>query len=209
VPLFQAFTAYTTGLDELDAHYLGSKKAPRYVLHHYLSIDNRNPRFESPGYVVELVCRYRQVAVAGGWQLLERGPDRCGGPVAIDKRRVKLGQVVRVPKAGRNDIVVARFQDLHESLWQSLRGLVFKRRPLYVTVGGGRVNRFLPGHADSPHLLQPPACSGYDPALFDSSSYPMIGVAHAGRIGKPEASGDYELRIYRVPFRCPDSLPAR
>jgi hypothetical protein len=174
-----------------------------------VTLDDRNARFESPGYVEELVCRYRQVSVGAGWQLLERGPDRCGGQSEIDKRRVLLGQVVPVPKAGRDDMVVARFQDLHESTWQSLRGLVFKRSPLYVSVGGGRVNRFLPGHADSPHVLKLPACLNYDPGLFDRSPYPSVGVAHEGRIGKPEGSGDYELRISRVRFRCPDSLLAR
>jgi hypothetical protein len=213
VPLFQSYTAYTRALDDLDADFLASRRAPRFVLHQSISQDDHLGRFESPRYVEELVCRYRQVSVGTIWQLLERGGDRCGAPVQIERRRVRLGQMVPVPNAGPDDMVVASFDDLTQSAWQSVRGLLFKRSPLYVGTGNGRVNRFVPGHAESPHVLKLPACLGYDPGFFESSAYAAVGIGHdraslAGR-GKAEGSGHYDLRLQRVPFRCPDSLPAR
>jgi hypothetical protein len=148
------------------------------------------------------------VEVGAGWQLLERGPDRCGRPVQLERRHVRLGQRVPLPRGHRHDMVVARFADLSDSAWQALLGLVFKRSLLYISLPG-REDRFVPGHADSPHVMTPPDCLGWDPGIFDTAAYTSVAVAHRGHAGRPEASGGYELRVYRVPFRCAGSLRSR
>jgi hypothetical protein len=208
VPAFQAFTAYTRYLDELNVDSLTSRTAPRFVLRTPVASDDRNPRFESPGYVLALLCRYREVAITHGtvnpgFQVLERGSDRCGTPVGLGSRRVPFGKRVAVPKASRNEMLVARFEDFQDPLPQTLAAVAFKREVVHVAVGG-RVYRFLTGHAGSLHLMRAPRCLGYGP-LFDSKPYASVAIGReaAGLLKGPTAeAGSYSVSFFRVSFRC-------
>ncbi len=89
-PIFQDYNAYTSRLDDVNADFLASSRAPRYILRENLAPDQRDPRFESPRYMLTMMCRYRQVLLSGAWQLLERGANRCGSATVLSSERRAL-----------------------------------------------------------------------------------------------------------------------
>lgn len=201
--VLQSYSTYTARLDDLNAGFLAGDRAPRYVLRESVTHDARNPRFESPAYMLELVCRYREVASTERWQLLERGSSRCGVAQPVSQQRVRFGERVAVPPAAQA-IVVARFEDFDMPLSDRLRGLLLKRKTQWMVVRPGGVVRFLPGHAGSPHLMAMPPCVGWSQRLFDTEPYREVALGWLAGLASPTARQDasYTVRFERVPFRC-------
>jgi hypothetical protein len=202
-PFFQSNDAYTSYLDDLNAQFLASSGAPRYVLRENVALDGRNPRFESPRYMLEMICRYQQVMTVPGWQLLRRSPDRCGAPAPAGSQRVKFGQRVAAPPATQDSIVVASFTDFSMPVSDTLGRLFFKRPIQYMSVNSS-IFRFVPGHASNPHVLSFPQCLGWSPALWDPTPYRSIGLGHLPQLATPGAteSSSYRVTFERIPFRC-------
>ena len=138
-----------------------------------------------------------------GWQLLERGPDRCGAPVPAGSQRVKFDERVFVPPATPDSIVVATFTDFSMPLSDTLGKLVFKRPIQYISVNSS-IYRFVPAHASNPHVMSFPQCLGWSPALFDPTPYRWIGLGHLPQLITPLAteSSNYRVSFERIPFRC-------
>jgi hypothetical protein len=202
-PVFQSYDAYTSYLDDLNAEFLAGSRAPRYVLRQNASLDGRNPRFESPRYMLELMCRYRQVMTIPGWQLLERGADRCGDPVSAGSQRAQFGQRVFAPGPTADSIAVASFTDFSTPLIDTLEGLLFKRHAQYIALNQNMF-RFVPGHASNPHVLSFPPCVGWSPVFLDPTPYRWIGIGHLPQLITPLAteSSSYRVSFERIPFRC-------
>jgi hypothetical protein len=202
-PVFQSYVAYTSHLDDLNADFLAGPRAPRYVLRENVALDGRDPRFESPRYMLELMCRYEQVMTTPQWQLLERGPNRCGAPVPIGSQQAKFDQKVFVPAPTNDSIVVASFTDFSQPLTDTLAKLLFKPPIEYISVNES-VFRFVPGHASNPHVMSVPACLGWSSRLFDSTPYPWIGIGHLPQLTTAGAteSSTYRVSFARIPFRC-------
>ena len=121
LPVFQDYSAYTPTLDALNANYLASPTAPTYILHRTdEAIDGKDPYFEGPLTQLTIECRYRQVTASATWQLLARGQDRCGAPVAIKSVSTGLKHWVNVPVAPRGNTLVASFQ-INEGLWWEIK----------------------------------------------------------------------------------------
>jgi len=203
-PVFQSYNAYTAHLDDINAGFLAGPRAPRYVLRQNLAQDNRDPRFESPRYMLTMMCRYRQVmTTTSGWELLEHGPDRCGAPVPAGSERVRFGQRVFVPAPTPDSIVVASFTDFSLPLSDTIEKLLFRRPPWYISTNA-TIYRFVPGHASNPHVMSFPACLGWSPGLFDPTPYRWIGIGHLPQLATPGAteSSSYLVSFERIPFRC-------
>jgi hypothetical protein len=202
-PIFQDYNAYTSQLDDVNADFLASSRAPRYILRQNLALDQRDPRFESPRYVLTMMCRYRQVMLAGAWQLLERGSNRCGTPVRISSQRLRFDQRVVPPAPTPNSIVVGMFTDFSVPLSETIGTLLFRSTPLYFSTDRA-IYRFVSGHASNPHVLSFPACLGWTPAYFDPTPYRLIAIGHLPQLtsgGETEASS-YRVTFARIPFRC-------
>jgi len=61
-PVLQAYAAYTSSLDELDARFIESSAAPSRILEQRpTAIDDRDPFFDPPTTVVTIVCHYVQL----------------------------------------------------------------------------------------------------------------------------------------------------
>ncbi len=203
-PVFQSYSAYTTELDRLNADFL-VRRGPEYVLRREAAIGGRLPRFESPGYVLALICRYREVARFGAWQVLRRGPDRCGAPEPVATARAPFGTSTPVPRVGPRDILAARIELLDEPLVQRARGLLFKSSPIYVELGTGQAYTLLAGHAGALHVLRVPACLEYGRRVFDRRAFERVAVgrdaAELATATRPEA-GRFRVRFERIPFAC-------
>jgi hypothetical protein len=202
-PIFQDYNAYTSRLDDVNAGFLASRRAPRYILRENQAPDQRDPRFESPGYVLTMMCRYRQVLLSGAWQLLERGGNRCGSATMVSSERVRYDQPAAAPPPEKNAIIVATFTDFSVPLGQRLATLLYRSDPVYFSVNKSAF-RFVIGHAGNPHVISFPACLGWTPAYFDPTPYASFAIGHPPQLTTPGAreSSSYRVTFERIPFRC-------
>lgn len=205
-PIFQDYAAYNANLDDINARFLESDRAPEIVLHQNLAIDYRFPRFESPNYVLALYCNYRQIATDKEWALLERSPGRCDRTKEVSSTAAAFGETVPVPQSPLTDtFIVATFTEIDPPLRDAVGSAIFKGDPYVFTANspaGQRVGRFLPGHAANYHLLSAPDClvQSLDPRLFDISPFGDISI----RVGSEtsEARGKYRVTFYSLGYRC-------
>jgi hypothetical protein len=200
----QSYNAYTSYLDDLNATFLAGPRAPRYIVRQNTGLDDRQGRFESPRYMLEMLCRYRQVMLDGSWGLLERGANRCGTPSAISSQRVIFGARVFVPQPTQTSIVVATFTDFSQPLSDTLAGLLFKRHSLWFAINQV-ISRFMPGHASNPHVMSFPPCVGWSPTVLDPTPYRWIGIGHYSTLTTPlgrEPDSSYRVTFERIPFNC-------
>jgi hypothetical protein len=164
-PVVQAYSAYTTYLDNMDASFVASARAPQVILYWPLrfGFDSRDPFMDPPSTSEAIYCHYVQVAVERPWQVLQRVPDRCGPPVTIGKVRARFGQLVRVPGAGGR-MVVARFS-LAQPFFSKVEGLLLKPPAVHLTVWGAGTSpvtySFVAGTAGDEHVLSVPVTLGY------------------------------------------------
>jgi hypothetical protein len=197
VPVFQPFTAYTTSLDRLEADYLASRSAPRFILRRTdaIGLDQRLRALDSPAYFLAMLCRYRQVALVGAWALLERAPDRCGRPQEISTSSARAGTQVPVPDGGTSSVIYAKLS-FSPSWWARLRDLVFKPAHLpllYVTRATDVVSyRYVVDTGLSPNVFWVPARAGFAPG-------PPGGDLRARSISLLNVPS-YRITFFRVPF---------
>lgn len=204
-PVFQTYAAYTADLDNVNANRLASSAGPDFILHQEAALDERVARWESPNYVLQIFCRYRQVSTTPQWAILGRGSNRCGRPVKVSRSRVGFGQTIPVPQGGTaNEIVVARFADFDEPWSQHIRALLLKRKAVYARLGGRGDVRFVPGHAQNLHVMRVPECLGYDRVNFDTRPFTSLEL-HRGATSPQSPrrqAGAYTVSFFRISFDC-------
>lgn len=98
LPVFQSYTVYTTGLDQMNADALNSSSAPERILRNLdTGIDGRVLEFDEGDTNRTILCRYRELRTTGAWQVLGLGPNRCLPPVALETVHANWDQKVNVP----------------------------------------------------------------------------------------------------------------
>lgn len=202
LPVFQAYLAYTTGLDELNADRLRSDQAPAVILRERvdgadgepLAVDHRFVWFESPTTTLETACRYVAVAANDRWEVLDRTQFSCGDPESIGTVTARAGEVVAVPKEARPDrFVIVRVSGFPEGIFEKLRAAVFRADEWYIDVGDRGHFRLVPGTANDGLLLAVPVDTAAGPRFaFDA---PIISLkVSAGRSGEAsDATLTYEF----------------
>ena len=200
LPLFQAYEAYTSKLDQLNADRLAGKDAPeRILLRNQLAADGRNSAWESPAAVREMLCRYVPVArQARRWIVLARGRTRCGAPRLIGSAQTGWDGAVRVPQPQQGGMVYMRISGAQVSGFERLRTTFFKARQRLIVLDGSKVYRLVPGTAGDGLVLRIPASlRGFAP--FVQSPNPQT-VAVAKEAAKP-GSGHLRFDFYEAPVR--------
>ncbi len=164
-PVVQAYSAYTTYLDDLGSAFLTSDRAPQIVLVWPLQFgfDSRDPYMDPPTTEMVIYCHYDQLGVGGPWQVLRRVPDRCGRPAVIARERARFGEPVDVPGApGR--MVVASFS-FGLPLLSKIDGALLKPPDVYLRVWGADrppvTYRFVTGTQADDHVVSVPSTLGY------------------------------------------------
>jgi hypothetical protein len=156
LPTLLNYGAYTELLDDMNAKWIADDASgPQFIIRENTraTLDGRFPLWDPPRTELEEACRYRLVDSAEKWQLLERGPDRCGAEHELASVNVAAGQRVDVPQVS-SGLVVARVYP-EQSFGASLRGFLFKPGELRLTVDDE--SRRLPWtHQDAPLLLAAP-----------------------------------------------------
>jgi hypothetical protein len=191
LPVFQSYSAYTPLLDGLNADRLRSAEAPDRILRQFraathndrlrlqigrpvregevlpFTVDGRFRWFEAPAATLETFCRYAQIAMSDGWEVLARTGRSCGAPEALDTVSARAGTAVEVPVEARPDrFVIVNVGGLEPSVLGRLRTALAKAPDWYVTLDGTRY-RLVPGTAGDGLLLAvPPAADGTGPFAF-------------------------------------------
>jgi len=202
LPVLQDFVAYTPTLDKLDRDFLASGKAPRFILRQLPTgtVDTRVPVFDPPATQLAIQCWYHQVEVSDLWQLLERGPNRCGPVRPIGTVHTAYGKVVQVPVAAPGTAIVAAF-DLHLSWEWKLLNILYKPPGVNIVLNGAPTpNRFIAETAAEPHLLQAPENVGYT-APFKA---PTITSFLLKMEGRPSPGGRVDVTFFSIPVNAPD-----
>lgn len=128
VPVFQSYVAFTPDLDRLNARALLSADGPDRILRprNPPGVDGRNPLFESPEYMLNLICHFQEVAGSLHLQVLARTENRCGPAVRLASLQATEGQYVDVPQAGPGELIFARIRLPAPSAFDSLTTVMFK-----------------------------------------------------------------------------------
>ncbi len=199
LPVLQDYSAFTPSLDQLDATFLRSSHAPRYILRQPLvAIDGRNPAFEPPATQLAIECRYREVTTSGAWQLLERGPDRCGSSRLLEKVTTGVGHRVTVPSAPVGDAIVASFGLPTGVAWQ-VESLALKPPNVFLVANAGHQPwRFIAATGPDLHVLRASANLGY------SKAFVPVGVQDLRFSIKGESPSPSGITIsfYEIPVKA-------
>ena len=131
-PVLQRYSAYTPGLDGLDAAFYRSTRAPSFILYQSgRSIDGRLVAAEAPQSLLELTCHYRPVDARGTWTLLRRlVRSRCGPPSVVRTVTLHNGRplALTLPKPDAGNLLYAvTLQDPNRAFSARLR--TFLARP--------------------------------------------------------------------------------
>ncbi len=212
LPVIQDYSAYTLSLDQLDANYLRSPGAPRFILRQPgLAVDGRFPAFEPPTTQFEIECRYRQVAGNLAWQLLERGADRCGPLRPLGVATSGFDHWVAVPTAPTGNALVARIQ-LSQGWSSKLENVIFKPPSVYVMFNRderfSRAFRFVAATAPDLHLLRTASTLGYFRVFVPA---PITSLRFSIQGGYPTPTGVriafYQVRVSAVAGGNGEVLP--
>jgi hypothetical protein len=186
-PVFQQYSAYTSYLDELNAKSIATAPDDQLILRAPVSLNERNPVWDPPRYVLTELCDYRVAGEDARWLLLRKAADRCSSPMTLGVTSVAAGQAVRVPSALAGQMVLMSFVPARPSLLDRAARLVYKPRHVLSvhapgpTVGNGdfQLPRAL---ASGPLIVRFPAAAGW-PAIFGGAdSYDQVSFSESGTV---------------------------
>ena len=118
LPVFQNYSAYTPGLDRLNAEAVEDPDGPERLLRHNplvvqpefptADLDDRFVGWDPPEQARAVLCNFAPLWEDERWQVLRRVGDRCGGEREIGSVSAAAGEAVDVPTPGPGEVVFAR-----------------------------------------------------------------------------------------------------
>lgn len=181
LPVFQDYTAYTTGLDALNAAAVYSAKAPQRILENSApAIDGRYGPFNEGLTTRAILCRYAELRSTGAWAVLGAGPNRCAPPVPIGRASAPWGQAVAVP-APPNDhsFVYVRIGGTTPSGFEVIRSLFYK--PWQRRIQLDRFSfRLIAGTAQDGLVMRAPVGVDFTPPFNVAPNPRTISVSREG-----------------------------
>jgi hypothetical protein len=205
LPVFQPYSTFTTALDEANADFLRSERAPERILRWTpagvpTTIDGRAYYFDSPAAKLAMLCRYAPLRSEPVWQILARSGDRCGPVDWFAEIRTTIGASVPVPWRERpGTIVVASVEGVAATVLDRAEGLLMKNQPWWISFAPEVRYRLVLGTADSTLLMGVP----------DSLAWPAdFGLAgYAGAFTIEDDSGERRdpivVRFGSIPIASP------
>ena len=182
LPVFQSYSAYTTGLDEVDANALLSRDAPRRILRNLNSEgDGRVPAFDEGLTTRTILCHYKELRTTAAWEVLGLGPNRCGAPVPLGTVRADWDQAVSVPPPPNNhSFVFVRVDGVAVGGLESLIALLY-RPDLREIVLEGVPHRLIAGTASDGLVLRAPAAVDFTAPFNIAPNSSSIAVSKVGQ----------------------------
>ena len=154
LPVFQAYSVWTEGLDDRNASALTSTSGPEFVLREPLrSIHDRQPLWDQPQTQMALLCDYRTVAQEQYWLLLERSSPGCADAEPMYEAEVRAGEVIRLPPTAEDEILLVSIEPRLTWL-ERVTWLLFKPlEPIWVSAASTRY-RLVPGTSQGPMIAR-------------------------------------------------------
>jgi hypothetical protein len=199
LPVFQTYSAYTAFLDDRNAAALRGPNAPPLLIREIgQTLDARNPAWESPAAMREMLCHYRAIESGPRWQLLERSPPRCGDERPLASIKVALWAPVPIPPApDASNLVFARIDGIAVGGLERLRTTFYRAAPRSVVLDGNRTFRLIPGTAANGLVLRVPRSADFPaPFAFDQGADTMTVTRGSG----PQ-DGEVRIRFFAVTIR--------
>ena len=190
LPVLDAYAAYTTELDDMDARKLTGSTAPEFVLWRSMPLDSRNALDYEPAVTRMFMEEYRPVGGPmmggeGSWILLQRKDDAPKPIVQLDTANAKVNSWIPVPRADGNHLVFARI-NISDSLHEDLAGLMARSGIVYLSLqtadGTILTFRLTPGNSADGVLMNSAATTEQFYALLNGQS---IGKVVAMRLSAP------------------------
>lgn len=168
-PVFQSYSAYSGKLSRLNEAFFESSRAPRWVMLHWNTIDNRYPTSDDALALVRILQSYRPILSEGAFLLFRRATDNAAGttstsaePHTVD---LKFGIFNEIPPAPFN-AWLAKF-DVRLTLFGKLEAMIFREPKLRIEVRmqDGSIHRYT--------IVRTIAKSGFmlSPAIADNDQY--------------------------------------
>jgi alpha/beta superfamily hydrolase len=189
IPVEQSYSAYTTHLDDLDARFLRSANAPQRFLigPPEADIEGRITSFDAPATSRAIVCNYAPLSTGTRYAVLAHRPNRCAVPRLMATVHAGWGQSVHVPgPPDAHSTVIARISGAGSGPVESLRALLWKPAPRFVSINGAAPVPFVTGTAEDGLPLR--AAPGIDlPVPFNV--FPQATTIAIFNAGAPLADG--------------------
>jgi hypothetical protein len=184
-PQPQLFAAYTNWLDNANRLWISGPLAPRYILEPLpVTIDGRNPNWDSPRFQIERFCRYKEVKESSKWLLSEKLMEpRCN---LSDLEYIGSGVGELTVTAEDNAIILVKVESglqLHERIINT----VFK--PLVKTELVVDSSRFRFINSPDDHNIIAAGASIDRPGLW------KIGSSHTLRLDPRQSVTLYKLQV--------------
>lgn len=184
-PVLQAYSAYTSALDRMDADFLTSIRAPQRILvNSGPEIDGRLVWFDAPRTSRTMLCHYRPLRATSATVVLTLIDGRCSAPTLLGTVRANWRQQVPVPAPPTpRSLVFVRIDGVGVGGLESLESLFYKPAERYLILNGGQAVRLVEGTAGDGLPLR--AAAGVDfPRPFNMAPQATnIAVTKLGQVG--------------------------
>ena len=183
VGVMQTYAAYTPTLDRLAAAGLANARTgPDRVLRQYgVTIDGRNPAWESPAAMLALLCNFQEIGRGGNWQALARVPDRCGSPRVLGTIHSLGANAVTIPAAPPHTVVLAEVRGLQIYRRERLETLFGRAHARMLSLNDALTYRVVPDTLGDGLIFDVPANVDYAPpfnlGLTVHSMFAEVGPA--------------------------------
>src|SRR5207248_3010088 len=115
-----------------------------------------------PAESLAMLCHFVPLLTTVRWEVLGRTADRCGATRLLGSVDSGYGRNVRVPRAGRNQVVFARIHGAGISGLERLRTLLYRSTFRNVVVNGGAAGyRLVPGTAADGLIMSAPRSADF------------------------------------------------
>jgi hypothetical protein len=206
LPVFQNYSAYTAGLDGLNAAEAESASGPERILRENpllvfpefptADLDGRYPGWDPPRQARAVLCNFAPLRTTERWQVLGRIPDRCGPTHPLGSSDAGYGQVVQVPSPRPGEVVFVRIHGTEVAGLERLSNLALHARVRQIVVDGAQTYRLIPETAADGLLLRG------DPHVTAAEGA-FAQVPQAKTIQLEGAGGELRFDFYAMTVRPP------
>jgi hypothetical protein len=214
LPVFQNFTAYTARLDRLNAAAIEDTDGPQVLLRKMPNgpiplggregFFERQPNWDPPEQNLAAVCNFIPILSEGEWQVLTRIPDRCGRPKLVTSHSGDPGDLVPVPQAGRDELVVLHLEGAEIEGLERVGSLFWRPTERHAKLNRGKYGyRLVPGTTGDGLIISA------DPSLDRKVN--LVELPRVRNISIEGASGPLQFDFYRIkldPIRLVAKQPA-
>jgi hypothetical protein len=164
LPVFQNYSAYTPGLDRLNAEAVEDPAGPERLLRHNplvvqpefttADIDNRFAGWDPPQQARAVLCNFEPLWEDERWQVLRRVGVRCAAERKIGSTSAPAGEPVKVPAPHPGEAVFVRVHGAGVSGLEKAQTFLFHAASRHAVVNGTTRYRLVPETAADGLLLR-------------------------------------------------------